>query len=71
MKLIETSYFSVCPTLQAFTNINSQILHPAHYGMVYLRWYYYMTIYKIVFHCLTVHFNSLNLIHQLMHFYIQ
>ena len=23
------------------------------------------------FHCFTVHFNSLNLIHQLMHFYIQ
>ena len=23
------------------------------------------------FHCLTVHFNSLNFIHQLMHFYMQ
>jgi len=25
----------------------------------------------IEFHCFTVRFNSLNLIHQLMHFYIQ
>ena len=24
-----------------------------------------------VFHCFTVHFNSLNFTHQLMHFYIQ
>jgi len=33
MKLIQTSYFSVCPIPQAFTNRNSQILHPAHYGI--------------------------------------
>jgi len=24
-----------------------------------------------IFHCFTVHFNSLNLIHQLMYFYVQ
>ena len=27
--------------------------------------------YLKIFHCFTVHFNSLNLIHQLMHFYTQ
>ena len=40
-------------------------------------WYLYITMttviyqYHILFHCLTVHFNSLNLIHQQIHFYIQ
>jgi len=36
-------------------------------------YYGYMVVNLISdkFHCFTVHFNSLNLIHQLMHFYIQ
>jgi len=28
-------------------------------------------IYQFFFHCFAVHFNSLNFIYQLMHFYIQ
>jgi len=28
-------------------------------------------LHNIIFHCFTIHFNSLYLIHQLMHFYIQ
>ena len=33
--------------------------------------YYKIPNYNIEFHCFTVHFNSLNLMHQVRHFYIQ